>query len=169
MDDEAYGAQQATELTVEVLGVDNTTGLPQPVEVRRDALRAALINNPAVLIGALRELLERAVRPAGGEVSVASNTTAIRDLLAPGEYARLSPRAQQLTRGDLLALGGWSTGRKTPEQLGLTVQDVKDLRDVFAQQIGAEFLPQGVSISGCCCSPCCCCAAAVVHPVPSLA
>jgi hypothetical protein len=154
---------QANGQPLELSGVDPITQLPQPVQLSRADLRQALLRRPDVLVGALRDLLERAlVAPTPEGVS---NTTKIGLFLTPGDLERLSSGAQQLTRGDLLALAGWGVPRKTPQELGLSVEDVRTLREVFGRQIGAELLPQGVSVSCCCCSPCCCSAAAVTDPM----
>ncbi len=159
--------QTTTDQAISIAATDPETQLPEPVQVSRQELKSILLNDPGLLFGALRELLERAVstRPAP---MAASNTTAISNFLSPAELQRLSPKAQQLTRGDLLALAGWGMPKKNPQDLGLTVDDVKTLRDCFGQRLASEITPQDTNVSCCCCSPCCCCAAAVIDPVTTV-
>ena len=100
------------------------------------------------------------------------NTTSITAMIPPSLVPRLSPSVKKLTRGDLLALGGWGVPRKLPAELGLSAKDIQTIRDLFTQRLtnpssfGEE--AEAWSVSCCSCTPCCC-AAAVLTPVRKIA
>ncbi len=99
-------------------------------------------------------------------------STLITKMIAPSLVARLSPAVAQLTKDDLIALGGWGVTRKLPSELGLSAKDIQTIRDVFTPQLSkASSLddgPEAFSLSCCSCTPCCC-AAAVVQPMRMVA
>jgi len=99
-------------------------------------------------------------------------STSITALVQPSLVARLSPAVRKLTKGDLLALGGWGVPRKLPSDLGLTAKDIQTIRDVFTPQISNPVSfddePDAWSISCCSCTPCCC-ASAVTRPLQAVA
>jgi len=155
--------------------VDNReTGLPEPVEISQAELRQAIINNPDILVGTLRDIIGgRTGGGIGGRPRQPSPLeTPITDLLPPDAAEQLSDNVRRLTKADLLALGGWD-GKATVTDLGLTFDDVQTVRELFAQQLGV----QGGRVGGvvnpaamdiyCCCCPCCC-AAAVKEPLVPL-
>jgi hypothetical protein len=148
----------------EVLATDPVTGIPTPVQTSTAALREALIKNPSLLVGALREVLsQRYAAGSSTPAPVVTNETNIAELVAPQEATRLSANAKRLTRGDLMALAGWGgQAKKDPAQLGLDVNDIKTIREIFGRQLGTDISTQELelqwSISSCCCTPCCCCA-----------
>ena len=80
--------------------------------------------------------------------------------LSAGQVVKLSPRAQQLTKRDLVALGNLA-GR-----LKLTIQDLSSIVDAFGQS-DAPADPE-VQGDACCCAPCCCCCAVSVSSDVSL-
>jgi hypothetical protein len=90
--------------------------------------------------------------------------TPITQMISPSLVETLSPAVRKLTKADLMALGGWA-GKKTADQLGLTVKDIQSIRDVFtnillpADHRQQGFAPDAWSISCCSCTPCCCAAA----------
>lgn len=98
--------------------------------------------------------------------------TSITRLVQPSMVVRLSPNIRRLTKGDLLALGGWGVPRKMPSELGLTLKDIQTIRDVFTPQIKDPVAfsdePDAWSISCCSCTPCCC-AASVTRPTAAVA
>jgi len=161
--------------TFEILTTDPMTQVPAPVQVTTSALREALIKNPALLVGALHEVLERRFNPNLTEAEAPAPVTVdtpIRALLPESEFQRLSQAARRLTRGDLMALAGWgNVPKKTPDELGLDVQDIQMIRDVFGKQLTSEVSMMGLfgDISCCSCTPCCCCAVAVTPPARALA
>jgi hypothetical protein len=156
--------------TFDLLVNDPNTGLPESLQVSATALRDTLVNNPAVLVGALRTVLERKLGQEPGQGLRIANNSPITSLVGPAEVNRLSPTARNLTRGDLMALAGWgNVAKKDPSEYNLTVSDIQTLRDIFGGQLDSELALQDVTISCCCCSPCCCCAVAVVEPVRSVA
>jgi hypothetical protein len=155
----------------EVLSTDPITQIPAPVQVTTAALREALLKNPALLVGALHEVLERRFNPniAQAEAPVTLDTP-IRALITESDFQRLSDAARRLTRRDLMALAGWGdVPKQTPDQLGLDVQDIQMIREIFGVQLKSELGMAGIDISCCSCTPCCCCAAAVAPPARALA
>jgi hypothetical protein len=109
---------------------------------------------------------------AGLEGGMIAPSTPITAMVLPSQVPMLSPAVRKLTKGDLLALGGWGVGRKLPSQLGLTTKDIQTIREVFSVRLvsGASLdeEPEAWSLSCCSCTPCCC-AAAVKEPVPRVA
>jgi hypothetical protein len=99
-------------------------------------------------------------------------STPITAMVQPSLVGRLSPAVRRLTKGDLLALGGWGISRKLPKDLGLTAKDIQTIRDVFTSQlttpVGFDDQPDAWSLSCCSCTPCCC-AATVTRPLPLVA
>ncbi|MDB5081964.1 MAG: hypothetical protein JWP00_3888 [Chloroflexi bacterium] len=153
--------------------VDNDeTGLPEPIQISRDELQTTLMNNPTVLLNALQDLISSqqvARKPFG-------TNTPVTELLGPGQANALSANARNLTKGDLMALGGWN-GKTTARELGLTAQDITTIRDTFSTQlatgkmsgikVGGGIDPAAVDINCCCCP--CCCATAVKEPMRPVA
>jgi hypothetical protein len=158
--------------TFEILTTDPITQIPAPVQITTSALREALLKNPALLVGALHEVLERRFNPnlMTSEAAVTPDTP-IRALIAESDFQRLSDAARRLTRRDLMALAGWGGERKkTPDELGLDVQDIQMIREVFGGQMRSEFGMAFLdNISCCSCTPCCCCAVAVAPAARALA
>lgn len=150
------------------------SGLPEPVKVPVDELRRALLQNPTFLLDTLRSALESASKPTAGSgagglepgqtptVGVLPQDTPIYKMVAATQVDKLSPAAMKLTKQDLLDLGGWSGGRKIPSQLGLTVEDINTIRDVFSSQLTSSDGLSGAGLACCCCP--CCSAAAVTMP-----
>ena len=156
--------------TFEILSTDPITQIPAPVQITTAALREALLKNPALLVGALHEVLERRFNPNVGEAEApVTLDTPIRALITESDFQRLSDAARRLTRRDLMALAGWGdVQKKTPDQLGLDVQDIQMIREVFGTQLKSELGMAGFSLSCCSCTPCCC-AVAVAPPARALA
>lgn len=84
---------------------------------------------------------------------------------------QLTPRAQKVTKGDLLLL---SSGQLTPATQKLTVEDLSSLNKVFgeahrrmATQEIAMAADSGPSCCCCCCiaCSCSCCAVSVITPI----
>jgi hypothetical protein len=150
-------------------------GLPQPVEVPTAELRNALLRDPSILVDVLTGVLGGGSVPSGPrgggivpvdrrpKVEVYPTDTPVSALLDRSQFSQLTDRAQKLTKEDLLALGGWGVEQKLPSDLGLTVDDIASVREVFSQNLGARagaaFDPAAISVSCCCCTPCCCAAA----------
>jgi hypothetical protein len=94
-------------------------------------------------------------------------------LLTPAEIAMMTPRAQQLTKADLITLSRVQSNREelTEEMaLGITAQDLNSLEQAFANYGVGRFQALATDdASACCCctcTPCCSCtAASVVKPV----
>jgi hypothetical protein len=95
-------------------------------------------------------------------------------LLTAAEIAMMTPRAQGLTKADLITLSRVQSNREelTDEMaLGITAGDLNSLEQAFANYGVGRF--QGLAataddgVSCCCtCTPCCsCCASSVVKPV----
>jgi hypothetical protein len=149
---------------IEFLGTDPMTGVQTTMQTSPAALRDALINNPALLVGALREVLTQRYdptrRPPPRPVTLETNIT---ELIAPREAALLSANARKLNRGQLMAMAGWGGQPKLePTSLGLTVDDIKTIREIFGRQLSTDIATQELelewSLSCCSCTPCCCCA-----------
>lgn len=162
---------ESTTATFEILSVDPVTQVPAPIQITTADLRKALLDNPALLVGALHEVLERRFNPNIQQASApVTLDTPIRSLITESDFQRLSDAARKLTRRDLMALAGWGdVAKKTPAQLGLDVQDIQAIREVFGVQLKSEVSMQGFSLSCCSCTPCCCCAVAVAPPARALA
>jgi len=159
--------------TFEILSTDPNTQLPTPVQVTTSDLREALLKNPALLVGALHDVLERRFNPNldTAEAPITLDTP-IRSLITETDFQQLSAKAKQLTRRELMALAGWgNVPKKSPEDLGLTVQDIQTIRDIFGKQLegGLGMMDIFGSVSCCSCTPCCCCAVAVAPPARALA
>jgi len=109
--------------------------------------------------------------------------------IADREFAQLTPAAQRLTKGQLLAL--WGTGSTTdamrhvqqhgvgnvpaPSEMGkdaplnLTLEDIKSVERVFGgTDVQAYNLEEEDLKVACCCCPCCC-ASTVLKPARPLA
>ena len=161
--------------TFDILTVNPVTQVPEPVQITTSALREALLKNPALLVGALHDVLERRFNPNLATAEAAEPIpldAPISALISDSDYQRLSKAARQLTRRQLMALAGWGDApKKTPDELGLDVHDIQLIREVFGKQLQSEFETQSIfgSVSCCSCTPCCCCAAAVAPPARALA
>jgi len=100
------------------------------------------------------------------------DNTPIKELgLSSGQIAQLTPAAQQLTKGDLLALQQWSESGgqgAAPDQL--TIADINSLQKAFSSgaKPGAGAALEDVTACCCCCPCCSCTAAAEIAPVRSL-
>lgn len=81
--------------------------------------------------------------------------------LSAAQVVRLSPRAQQLTKRDLVALGN------VANRLKLSIEDLQSIVDAFGQN-DAPADPE-VQGDACCCAPCCCCCAVSVGAEVTLA
>jgi hypothetical protein len=132
-----------------------------------------LVKNDDKIIQVVVPWLKKQVQQAAGLDSTDMPlSTPITAMVRPSQVARLSPAVRKLTKGDLLALGGWGVARKLPRDLGLTAKDIQTIRDVFTPQLTSptpfDDEPDAWSISCCSCTPCCC-AAAVTQPVRALA
>jgi hypothetical protein len=147
------------------------SGLPEPVELDREALRATLIQDPQLLGTIVADALARGVRPREGRFPL---NTPITEMIRPDQVGSLSDAARRLTKQNLMELGGWSgVTRKSYQELGLSVKDIQALRDVFATQMqpGADpglAAEDAFSFRCCCCCTPCCCAAAEADPIRPL-
>ena len=134
---------------------------PEPVELDRAALRRALVKYPEVVA----EVMGTSAREA-----MPLDTT-LYAMVMPQIREQVPEHLRNLTKGDLMALGGWN-GSKKPEDLGITAEDVNTIRDLFSTELQpAEvrgYLADEISISCCCCTPCCC-AATETEPIRTLA
>jgi hypothetical protein len=87
------------------------------------------------------------------------------------QIAKLTPRAAELTKADLIALEKWSQAEGTAPTEGisaLTVQDISSLAEAYPRP-EVEAAAEGNVTVCCCCTPCCsCCAVAQISPVQSL-
>lgn len=83
----------------------------------------------------------------------------------PKLVSALPKNVQALTKADLLALGGWGSGKKLSQAASkITVSEIQQIRDVFGKGIsGGVGNPLATDIYCCCCP--CCCAATVTTPV----
>ena len=82
-----------------------------------------------------------------------NNDTKLKDFpLSGDQLSRLSPRAKELTKSDLLTLA----------KLKLTVGDASSIQDVFADTGAAVGASGGAACSS---IVCCCTASAIVKPV----
>jgi hypothetical protein len=93
-------------------------------------------------------------------------------LLTPAEINMMTPRAQMLTKGDMITLSRAQSNREELDDemaLGITAADLNSLEQAFANYGVGRFLALGDGAAACCCctcTPCCSCtAAAVVKPV----
>jgi hypothetical protein len=141
---------------------------PKTEQGRREFLRAS-----SIIAGGL--VLSQTVSSAQEqETTCVPLTTKLPDFpfLTDEEVAMLTPRAQQLTKADLITLSRAQTNREelTEEMaLSLTAQDLNSIEQAFANYGVGRFEERlvGDSVSCCCtCTPCCsCCASSVVKPV----
>jgi len=87
------------------------------------------------------------------------NETPITQMVSPALAPTLAPY-ERLTKSDLLAMAGLNgPGVAPPEDFGITQQDLKKIKDVFAaeQQVeGLEEVTGHSFIVYCCCCPCSC-------------
>lgn len=134
---------------------------PEPIELDRAALRRALVKYPEIVAEALGTQAREAM----------PLDTPLSEMIVPELRATIPAHIAALSKGDLMALGGWN-GTKKPEDLGLTADDVSTIRDLFSTELlpveVRGYLASEISISCCCCTPCCC-AAAETEPVRTLA
>jgi|GEM_PF-4322521 len=98
------------------------------------------------------------------------NNTPIKQLGFPAaEVAQLTPAAQKLTKGDLLALQKWSeSGGTSPAPDHLTVADINSLQKAFSAKPQFKGVAADVTACCCCCPCCSCTAAAEIAPVRTL-
>lgn len=135
---------------------------PEAVELDRAALRRALVKYPEVVAEALGTQAREAM----------PLDTPFSEMVVPGLRDKIPAHIAALTKGDLMALGGWN-GSKTPEDLGLASEDIATIRDLFSTELlpvevrGYLASEIDISISCCCCCPCCC-AAAETTPLRTL-
>ncbi len=134
---------------------------PEPIELDRAALRRALVKYPEIVAEALGTQAREAM----------PLDTPLSEMLAPELREKIPAHIAALSKGDLMALGGWN-GTKNPADLGLNAEDVSTIRDLFSTELlpveVRGYLAAEISISCCCCTPCCC-AAAETEPVRTLA
>jgi len=148
---------------------DPVTGVSESFSLDFGALKKLVLKNAPVVIDAIKEIIGSA---AGfGTAGPMPLETKLTDMGMPAELLNpLSPAAKNLTKRDLLSLGGWGgIARKAYDQLNLTPKDIQDIRDLFGSKLVA---PAGAtasawSLSCCSCTPCCC-AAAEMDPVQAL-
>ena len=120
-----------------------------------------------VVLPWLKKVVSSRLGVEGADPYELPDTTSITVMIPPGLVVRMSPAVKKLTRGDLLALGGWGVPRKLPSELGLSAKDIQTIRDLFTQGLTnpSSFAEADAwSISCCSCTPCCC-AAAVLTPL----
>jgi len=134
---------------------------PEPIELDRAALRRALVKYPEIVAEALGTQAREAM----------PLDTPLSEMIVPELREKIPAHIAALSKGDLMALGGWN-GQKKPEDLGLTAEDVSTIRDLFSTELlpveVRGYLASEISVSCCCCTPCCC-AAAETEPVRTLA
>jgi hypothetical protein len=134
---------------------------PEPIELDRAALRRALVKYPEIVAEALGTQAREAM----------PLDTPLSEMIVPELREKIPSHIAALSKGDLMALGGWN-GQKKPEDLGLTAEDVSTIRDLFSTELlpveVRGYLASEISVSCCCCTPCCC-AAAETEPVRTLA
>jgi len=167
---------------VKVLTIDGSSGAAGGPDVSVSSLRDAVLKNPSIALDALRYAIQGAgssTTPAPSPTPSAAEfggsmplDTPIFKMLLPEQAKLLTPAAAKLTKEDLLDLAGVGTVKKKPEDLGLTLDDLKSVQDAFHAQIHQD--PAGLKVAGhdinCCCTPCCCCtAAAVTNPMRRVA
>jgi hypothetical protein len=149
---------------------------PKTEQGRREFLRAS-----SIIAGGV--ILSQTMSSAQGDQGTKKDngtkgiplTTKLPDfpLLTEAEIARLTPEAQELTKGDLISLSRASTNREelTEERLlSLTVRDLDSIEEAFADYGVDRFeavQDDDNGIACCCtCTPCCsCCASSVVKPI----
>jgi hypothetical protein len=153
--------------TVKLLVINADEG-GKEAQVSLQSLRDVILNNPSLLLDALKLALQRpgtGEAPSFGELP---SDTPVFKMLSATQAKMLTPNARKLTKGELIEL---ATQQKTIEQLNLTIEDLKSVQDAFH----FEFTAQAASgltfhITKCCCSPCCCCAAAnTIQPIRRVA
>lgn len=183
----------ADEAKVIVVKTDN--GTPPNVDISLVDLRDVILNQPEVLVDALREALQTGgtgqAQLTGGALPL---DTPVAKMLDPSVAEVLTANARKLTKADILALGGFTEPSKSAKDLGLSVDDVRSLELAFHQDFQGVLTAGGagldemmdssnsmattnrVSSSGggtsiqCCCCPCCCCTAAVgLEPLEGIA
>lgn len=145
---------------------------------RREFLRTS-----SIIAGGM--LLSQTVSSAQAQIPTTGIplTTQAKDfpLLTAAEIAMMTPRAQVLTKADLITLSRVQSNREelTEEMaLGITAQDLNSLEQAFANYGVGRFAALAdcdpntdpncqPSVACCCtCTPCCsCCASSVVKPV----
>jgi hypothetical protein len=156
-----------------------TTGMPSGTAAGFDFgsvfndVKKWLVKNDDKIIQVIVPWLKKQVAGAAGlDVGGIPLATPITAMVLPSQMPMLSPAVRRLTKADLLALGAWGVGRKTPSQLGLTTKDIQTIREVFSVRlVGGASLdeePEAWSVSCCSCTPCCC-AAAVKEPMRRVA
>jgi hypothetical protein len=89
--------------------------------------------------------------------------------LTPVAKAKLTPRANDLTKADLIYLARGEANKA--HHLDLTLKDLKSVDAALAGYDPGQVAAQGEGGAACCCCctpACCCCASAVVEPVKSV-
>jgi len=108
-------------------------------------------------------------KPAGSAVGkpLPARTPITQLGLTAAEARRLTPAAQKLTRGDLMAMLG---GKMPRAAQALTVRDLTSISQVYASALSTSLVgrPHPACCS-CCCgrSGCCCSCCCVVEAAPS--
>ena len=178
-----------------VIVVKTDSGTPPNIDISLVDLRDVVLNQPEVLVDALRQALQAGstgqARLTGGGLPL---DTPVAKMLDPSVAEVLTANARKLTKADILALGGFMQPAKSAKELGLNVDDVRSLELAFHQDFQGVLTAGGagleemmnstnamaatgdVSSSGggttiqCCCCPCCCCTAAVeLEPLEGIA
>jgi len=151
--------------------------IPEQVEVAFEDLQKVVMGHPQIILGAVSSLLHAfgAGLEGGAEVQPISLgalplDAPITKMIPPAQAGLLSDAAKRLTKQDLMALGGWGVPIKTPTELGLSLDDIQKVRDVFTPKMLATESSDaaGFSLSCCSCTPCCC-AATEQQPIRPLA
>jgi len=145
---------------------------PHTDQGRREFLRTGSLIAGGML---LSQTVSSAQAQATAQVGIPLDTLA-KDfpLLTPEEISMMTPRAQMLTKADMITLSRVQSNREelTEEmELNITAGDLNSLEQAFANYGVGRFLAlqtDSVAPACCCCSctPCCSCTAcSVVKPV----
>lgn len=91
----------------------------------------------------------------GLQVATRAASTPISNLgFSKDLIAKLPADCQNLTKADLVSLGGWSHGGLTAAAAKLSASDISAIKNVLGGSL-AGGLKAGMDIN-CCCCPCCC-------------
>jgi len=96
----------------------------------------------------------RAAAPVTPQKVLPANTPITKLGLTAAEARGLTPAAQKLTRGDLIAL---MQGQAPKSVHALTVRDLTSISAVYSKALTAAARPPGPGCCCCCSTPCCCC------------
>lgn len=176
-----------------IIVVKTDTATPPNIDVSLVDLRDVVLNNPEILVDALRDALQGAggrAQLTGGDLPL---DTPIAKMVDPSVAELLTANARRLTKADILALGGFTQPGKSATDLGLSVDDVRSLEIAFHQDFqgilttggagleelmgstndmtaGTDAMAIDIGDIKCCCCPCCCCTAAVeLTPIEAIA